>query len=120
MTVPRGYTVLSNTKAASVEESGDRARVVFEKTPRMSTYLFALVVGKDFTSATAKSGGTDITVYSPFGSKDDCEYAVERAKDIFSFFQQKLFRKVIYPISKMGMHLRSILKSAELRSSPIF
>jgi puromycin-sensitive aminopeptidase len=43
--VPRGVPVLSNGRAVSEEERGERRRVVFAETPPLPTYLVAVVAG---------------------------------------------------------------------------
>jgi len=44
--VPKGVAVLSNSRAASGDDLGDRVRVAFGETPPLSTYLVALAAGK--------------------------------------------------------------------------
>ncbi|HET6922221.1 MAG TPA: M1 family aminopeptidase [Anaeromyxobacteraceae bacterium] len=42
---PKGVAVLSNARAASGDDLGDRVRLVFQETPPLPTYLVALAAG---------------------------------------------------------------------------
>ena len=44
--VPKDRTALSNMPEKSVKDLGDKREILFERTPVMSTYLLAFIVGK--------------------------------------------------------------------------
>ena len=59
LTAPGNLTALFNTRAAAVEDAGDGLiRTLYERTPRMSTYLVAFVVG-NLTNVSTSVPGQD-------------------------------------------------------------
>ena len=44
--VPKDRTALSNMPEKSVKDLGEKREIVFERTPIMSTYLLAFIVGR--------------------------------------------------------------------------
>ena len=77
------YVILSNTGEESSKSSGPNSRtVVFKRTPRMSTYLLAWVVGEmDSIHDSVVVGGRTVPVslYAPIHQADKGKYAIETA-----------------------------------------
>ena len=61
----------------SEKEAGDRRVVEYERTPIMSTYLLAFVVGEyDYVEA-KDTDGVLVRVYTPTGKKEQGEFALQ-------------------------------------------
>ena len=78
--------VISNMPAEKVEEQGGKKVVHFAETPRMSTYLLYLGIGK-FDYLEDKLGNLPIIVVTPPGQRERGRYALEVAKGSISFYQ---------------------------------
>ena len=62
-------------------EKGELKCVVFNRTPIMSTYLLAFVVGDfDFVEA-HDSNGVLVRVYTPVGKKEQGRFALEVSRE---------------------------------------
>ena len=64
---------LSSSSSSSNNNSNNtsRVKVSFDKTPVMSTYLLAWLVGEFSSVASKSSGGTAVTVLAPFGQAEE-------------------------------------------------
>ncbi len=89
-------TVIANTPVQKQEGN----KVIFETTPRMSTYLLAFVIGR-FNSKTIKNEhGTLITTYAPLNHPEDSvDFANEVAAKSLEFYDNKF--GVPYPLEKL-------------------
>lgn len=110
--VPDGYVALANTPedaGATKEASGalGRRAVAFEPTPRMSTYLVAMVVGplSSVSGETAPAGegshSIGVKVWARRGMEDKLQFALGTAIRVLEFFQR--FYRVPYPLAKVDM-----------------
>lgn len=82
------YRVLSNTPAASDTVEDGLRTVTFERTPVMSTYLAAFVMGDfDYVEAATERRGTRVRVYTPVGRKEEGEFALLVATHTLAFFE---------------------------------
>jgi len=95
LTIPPGNIALSNTPLKEKIED----KLVFEKTPIMSTYLVAYVVGK--LEYIEKNVGIPIRVYADKNDIKFCEYALDVASNCIQFFQY--YFKIKYPLPKYDM-----------------
>eukprot|EP00762_Andalucia_godoyi_P001592 ANDGO_00206.mRNA.1 Aminopeptidase 2 len=109
MTVPSGFTCLSNMPAKTSEAlldggddgDGGLVRHVFEDTPRMSTYLCAFIVGKfDAVQATTDSGVL-IRVFVPVGQQRRGLFALDVAVKGLGYFESFFDSK--YPLPKLDL-----------------
>src|SRR5262249_29710625 len=66
--VPEALTALSNGEVIREEVSGGRRRLHFAVTPRLSTYLVALAVGR-FAKVERMQGPTPVRIYSVPGKE---------------------------------------------------
>jgi aminopeptidase N len=111
--LPAHLTALSNmpevssTHVSSKEGGGKEGdgslwkRVVFDKSPKMSTYLLAWAIGEfDFVQAATK-GGVAIRVYSPPGRGPQGQFALDVAVRSLDFYDD--FFKTPYPLPKLDM-----------------
>lgn len=76
---PIDRVVLSNMPVDSEEVSGQKKIVKFKETPRMSTYLVAVVVGEFDCIEGITSEGLPVRVYTEVGSKSYGQYALDVA-----------------------------------------
>ncbi|MHA7986779.1 aminopeptidase N [Rathayibacter sp. CAU 1779] len=104
VTTPAAWAVVSNSPAASVEESGDAKTTVFEQTPVISSYITALIAGP-YTSwhseLTSSDGRTiPLGVYSRASLAEymDAEYIFDKTREGFAFYEERF--DVPYPFAK--------------------
>jgi puromycin-sensitive aminopeptidase len=99
---PESLTSVSNMPEKSRSKAGEgRVRIVYERTPRMSTYLVALVVG-EFDAIRAKSkGGVDVAVYTPIGKGAQGEFALSVATQVLDYFAD--YFAIEYKLPKLDM-----------------
>ncbi|GBQ20740.1 aminopeptidase [Gluconacetobacter sacchari DSM 12717] len=100
-TLPADYTAVSNMPIASSTPVGAHAkRVVFGTSPRMSSYLLALVAG-DMKAVSGKGGDTPIHVYAPTGEQEQGRYALGAASQILPYYND--YFGVAYPLPKLDL-----------------
>ena len=93
--VPEGYMALSNN---SLKEKKDNL-FIFEKTPKMSTYIVAYVVGKlDYIEDTST---IPIRVYADRSEKHWGKFSLDVAVRCLGFFEN--YFGVKYPLPKLDM-----------------
>ena len=83
--ISRDLDAISNMPVQSVDNDGEKKLVTFEKTPRMSTYLLYLGVGK-FETQTVKLGTTDIILATIPGKAKLGKFAQDEARSAIQFF----------------------------------
>ncbi|KAI8322365.1 hypothetical protein GQ54DRAFT_339333 [Martensiomyces pterosporus] len=103
LTVPSNFVTLSNMPEAYAAEHGKLKTVRFERTPRMSTYLLAIVAGElDYIEATALSGPRDESgnpapvkcrIYTPPADVDKVQFSLDTAVQVL----EKLVDMFAYP-----------------------
>lgn len=73
----------------------------FDKTPIMSTYLVAVVVGEyDFVEGKS-SDGVLVRVYTPKGKKEQGQFALEVATKVLPYYNK--YFNIAYPLPKMDL-----------------
>ncbi|XP_065204274.1 puromycin-sensitive aminopeptidase-like [Planococcus citri] len=92
---------LSNMPVES-EKVNDGVKVVkFQRTPIMSTYLVAMVVG-DFDYVEDKtSDGILVRVYTPPGKKEQGRFALHCATKVLPYYKE--YFNIAYPLPKMDL-----------------
>ncbi len=91
---------ISNMPIDSQKADGDKKIVTFEKTPRMSTYLLYLGVGK-FQTQTTKVGETDIILATTPGKTKLGGFAENEAQKAIEFFNS--YYKIPYALPKVHL-----------------
>ncbi len=100
VTVPAGEMVVGNMPVASVEDlADDRRRLVFQTTPRMSTYLLFLAVGDFERIAMQDETGTEIGVIAQRGKVEQALYALQASADILREYNR--YFGLDYPLPKL-------------------
>jgi aminopeptidase N len=97
---PSGQMVVSNMPEASATDAGDgMKKVVFQTSPKMSTYLLFLGMG-EFDRATLKGeNGTEIGVIAQKGKVDQARFALEAGRDVLREYND--YFGVNYPLPKL-------------------
>lgn len=95
-----GETVLGGTLAKEEITEGERLRTVFERTPRMSTYLLAFVVGRLQGVEGRTKRGVLVRSYCSMAQEvGSLEYANDVAIRLMDFFEE--YFGVDYPLAKL-------------------
>jgi len=101
VTLPKDYVPVSNMPVVSSTPVGaDAKHVVFAPSPRMSTYLLALVAG-DMSALHGMGGNTPINAYAPTGEQDRAAYALKAADEILPYYNS--YFGVPYPLPKLDL-----------------
>ena len=100
LVVPSDLQAVSNTPVERESEAGDgMRRVEYAKTPVMSTYLLAFVVG-DLRSIERKAdNGTLIRVWATPGNEDKGEFALDVSCRLLAYFND--YFGIPYPLEKL-------------------
>jgi aminopeptidase N len=105
--IPEDQTALSNMPEKEVRKSKDGWKVVaFEKSPIMSTYLFAWAFGdfeyvEDFTKRKYNGKSLPVRVYTTRGLKEQGRFALENCHRVVDYFSE-IFQ-VDYPLPKVDL-----------------
>jgi aminopeptidase N len=105
VTAPEPWKVVSNSPTPEPKKHGDgSATWVFERTPRISSYITALIAGPyeaTFSELTSASGR--VVPLGVYGRKSlwqhlDADYIFEKTRQGFAYFEEKF--GVAYPFAK--------------------
>jgi aminopeptidase N len=101
VTLPKNLVAVSNMPIARTVAAGSDAKTVtFMPSPRMSTYLVALVAG-DLGSVEGKAAGTRMHAYAPAGEQDQGAYALSAEESILPFYDT--YFGVPFPLPKLDL-----------------
>ncbi len=92
----KGLEIISNTPIASSKIEGTKRIVEFQRTPRMSTYLLYLGVGK-FEEVKEKHGGVEYAVATVPGKLSGARFPLDVAKGSVEFFEKYFGIKYVLP-----------------------
>jgi aminopeptidase N len=99
--LPKGVRAVSNMPVASEEPTASGMnKITFAPTPKMSTYLAALIAG-DIDFVEQKLGGIDVRVYAPSERKEQGRYALDAATRLVPFMNE--YFGVNYPLPKLDL-----------------
>jgi len=101
LTTPAGETVIANTPARTETKEGDNVVTVFEKTPRMSTYLLAFAYGELGYKETATKNGVVVRTYATPAQVGLTSFGLDVAVRALEFFTD--YFGVPYPLKKLDM-----------------
>ena len=94
-----GITVLGNMPVKSEEENGDSLTTMFEKTPRMSSYLLAFVIGELHKKSARTKSGVEVNVWAtPAQNENTLDFALDIATRSIDFYDE--YFGVKYPLPK--------------------
>ncbi|XP_058458878.1 puromycin-sensitive aminopeptidase isoform X1 [Malaya genurostris] len=101
LTVPKDRVALSNMPIVSESECDDLRVLKFDRTPIMSTYLVAVVVGEfDFVEGKTKDGVL-VRVYTPIGKNEQGSFARDVAIEVLHYYNS--YFAIDYPLPKMDL-----------------
>ena len=94
-----GITVLGNMPIKSEEENGDFLTTAFEKTPQMSSYLLAFVIGELHKKTARTKSGVEVNVWAtPAQNENTLDFALDIAARSIDFYDE--YFGVKYPLPK--------------------
>jgi aminopeptidase N len=97
----KGQVAISNSKISSdTPGPGEKHTVRFATTPKMSSYLAALVVG-NFEYIEGEADGIPIRVYSTPGKKEMGKFALESAEHVLGYYDK--YFSIKYPYGKLDL-----------------
>ncbi|MET0534225.1 MAG: M1 family metallopeptidase [Steroidobacter sp.] len=99
LTIPAGLDAVSNMPVAKRESlpSGE-SRLLFEPSPRMSSYLLFFAVGR-FDHIATKVGATELGVYTQLGKGEQGRFALQATADSLRLYND--YFGVDYPLKKL-------------------
>ena len=94
-----GITVLGNMPIKNEGENGDSHTTTFEKTPRMSSYLLAFVIGELHKKTARTKSGVEVNVWAtPAQNENTLDFALDIATRSIDFYDE--YFGVKYPLPK--------------------
>ena len=94
-----GITVLGNMPVKFQKENGDSLTTTFEKTPRMSSYLLAFVIGELHKKTARTKSGVEVNVWAtPAQNENTLDFALDIAARSIDFYDE--YFGVKYPLPK--------------------
>lgn len=95
-------TILSNMPAKEEKLEPNLKTVIFEETPKMSTYLLAFALGDFVGYQTVSKHGVTITAYAGLHQKvEDLKFAGDFAADVLDFYDDCF--QTPFPLPKMDL-----------------
>jgi aminopeptidase N len=98
--IPASESAYSNMPVAAMEPQGEKERVRFLKSPKMSSYLLFLAVG-DLERISQTVAGVDVGVVTRKGATSSGRYALEAAIETLPWFNE--YFGTPYPLPKLDM-----------------
>ncbi|HEX3794408.1 MAG TPA: M1 family aminopeptidase [Acidimicrobiales bacterium] len=99
--IERDVDAYSNSPIVSVERIGEKNRVRFSPTMKMSTYLVAFIVGKLETTETVDVDGVPLRVVFPPGKRGLADFALAIGAFSLRFFTE--YFNIPYPGEKVDL-----------------
>ena len=94
-----GITVLGNMPVKHEEENSNSLTTTFEKTPRMSSYLLAFVIGELHKKSALTKSGVEVNVWAtPAQNENTLDFALDIATRSIDFYDE--YFGVKYPLPK--------------------
>ena len=101
VTLPKDMAVVSNMPEGTSTPVGNDARhIAFATTPRMSTYLLALIAG-DMQAIRSRAANADMAAWTPSGEQEQARYALDAETRILPFYNE--YFGVPYPLPKLDL-----------------
>jgi len=103
LAIDSNLTAISNgaVQFDKVEGRSAKRQITFSETPKMSTYLVAIVVGPFESSEPVVANGVTIRVWATPGRKDQCGFARTAAEKMLPYYEE--YFGVKYPLEKLDL-----------------
>ncbi|CRL03424.1 CLUMA_CG016271, isoform A [Clunio marinus] len=100
--IPQDRVGLSNMPVVKEENLDNNLKLLkFDRSPIMSTYLVAVVVGEyDYVEARSDDGVL-VRVYTPVGKKEQGQFALEVTTKVLPYYKD--YFQIAYPLPKMDL-----------------
>ncbi|HET7871229.1 MAG TPA: ERAP1-like C-terminal domain-containing protein, partial [Terriglobales bacterium] len=98
--IDKGDTAISNGRIIADHQEGEKRKITFATSPRMSTYLLALAVG-DWKCLEKNVDGVPVRVCAVPEKKDRGEFALDVAARVLRFYNR--WYGMRYPFGKLDM-----------------
>ena len=99
--LPANFAAVSNMPIVATTPAGAGLnKVQFAISPKMSTYLLALVAG-EMSAIRDKAGKTGLAVWAPTGEQEQGRYALSVERNVLPFYNE--YFGVDYPLPKLDM-----------------
>jgi aminopeptidase N len=99
--LPSNFAAVSNMPIAATTPAGPGLnKVQFATSPKMSTYLLALIAG-EMSAIRDKAGKTDLAVWAPTGEQEQGRYALGVERNVLPFYNE--YFGIDYPLPKLDM-----------------
>ena len=99
VTLPAGWTAVSNTPAVARRMHGSVATTTFARTPRMPSYLVVLSAGDLASIGGVGPDGVKQNVWAVRGSEEQGRYTLESAEQILAYYDD--YFGVKFPLPKL-------------------
>ncbi len=100
MVIPSHFTAISNTPVArETSRRNGTKRVLFNETPRMSTYLLAFVAGEMESIEAKSTDGTVVRVWTTPGRAELGRFALDVATKLLPYYNS--YFGIPYPLEKL-------------------
>ncbi|MCC4600578.1 M1 family metallopeptidase [Xanthomonas melonis] len=97
---PAGQMAVSNMPVASSTPAADgRTRIVFQTSPKMSTYLLFVSMGEFERATVTADNGTEIGVIAQKGKVDQAQFALQSGRDVLH--EYNAYFGIPYPLPKL-------------------
>jgi aminopeptidase N len=99
--LPSDYAAVSNMPIVGKTPAGaGLTKVQFDTSPRMSTYLLALVAG-DMGAIHSTADGTALAAWTPKGEESQAQYSLDVEHNVLPFYNQ--YFGTPYPLPKLDL-----------------
>ncbi len=101
VTLAKDLVAVENMPVVKTTPVGtDKKRIEFARSPRMASYLVALVAG-DMASVDGQAAGTKMHAFAPAGEQDQAKYALSAEESILPFYNA--YFGVKFPLPKLDL-----------------
>ena len=100
LTVDNDLDAISNMPVERSDKTGNRKKIIFRKTPRMSTYLLYFGIGR-FDEIKEKHGDVEIILAANKGHLNSDNFPIEMASACIDYYNS--YFEIKYPLPKMHL-----------------